>query len=93
MLIIGGSRSRKTNELFHLIIRQQSFDKKYLQSKDSCGAKYQLLINKSENVGLKHFDNSKNFIEYSKDMDNIYENIDEINPNKKLKILIVFDLY
>ena len=93
MLIIGGSRSRQTNALFSLIIRQQSFDKKYLQSEDSCGAKYQLLINKHENVGLKHFDNSKDFIEYSKDMDDIYKNIDEINPNKNLKILIIFDLY
>ena len=26
-----------------------------------------------------------------KDMDDIYENIDEYNPNKKLKILIALD--
>ena len=31
------------------------------------------------------------FIEYSNDMDDIYKNIDEYNPNKKRKILIVFD--
>ena len=38
----------------------------------------------------KSFD-SKGFIEYSSNVDNIYKNIDEYNPNKKWKILIVFD--
>ena len=33
----------------------------------------------------------KAFIEYSNDMDDIYKNIEEYNPNKKQKILIVFD--
>ena len=31
------------------------------------------------------------FIEYLDDMDDIYENIEEYNPNKKSKILIVLD--
>ena len=31
------------------------------------------------------------FIEYSNSMDDIYENIDEENPNKKCKMLIPFD--
>ena len=34
---------------------------------------------------------SKAFIEYSNDMDDVYKNIEEYNPNKKLKMLIVFD--
>ena len=34
---------------------------------------------------------SETFIEYSNHMDNIYKNIEEYNPNKKRKILIVFD--
>ena len=54
--------------------------------------KYQLLINKSKSVSLKHCNDSKAFIEYSNDMKNIYENIDEYNPNKKRKILTVFDM-
>ena len=33
----------------------------------------------------------KTFIEYSNDMDDIYKNIEEYNPSKKRKILIVFD--
>ena len=30
-------------------------------------------------------------VEYSNDMDDIYKNIEECKPNKKRKILIVFD--
>ena len=30
-------------------------------------------------------------MECSNDMDNIYENIEEYNPNKECKILVVFD--
>ena len=51
---------------------------------------FQLLINKRENAGLKYFKDSKAFIEYSIDMDDIYKNIDKYNPNKKRKILIIF---
>ena len=49
------------------------------------------MINKRERVGLKQFHDSKAFIEYSNDMDDISKNIEEYNPNKKRKILIVFD--
>ena len=34
---------------------------------------------------------SKDFVEYLNDMDYIYKNIEEYNPNKKRKILIAFD--
>ena len=40
---------------------------------------------------LKTFLDTKNFIQYSNDMDDIYKNIGEYNPNKKRKILIVVD--
>ena len=63
----------------------------YLYAKDPYEAKYQFLINKQESTGLKHFNDSKAFIEYSNDMNDIYKNIEEYNPNKKRKILIVFD--
>ena len=53
--------------------------------------KYQLLVNRRENTDLKYFNDSKTFIEYSNDIDDIYKNIEECNPNKKRKILIVFD--
>ena len=48
-------------------------------------------MNKQESTGLRHFNDSKAFIEYSNDMDDIYKNIEEHNPNKKQKIFIVFD--
>ena len=66
-------------------------DKICLYAKDPYEAKYQLLINKSESTALKYLNDSKSFIEYSNDMDNIYKNIKEFNPNKKRKMLIVFD--
>ena len=62
-----------------------------IYAEDPHEAKYQFLINKRQNTGLKHFNDSKAFIEYSNDMDNIYKNIKEYSPNKKRKILIVFD--
>ena len=50
-----------------------------------------MLINKRECTGLKHLNNSKAFIEYSNDMGDVDINNEEYNPNKKTKILIVFD--
>ena len=47
-------------------------------------------MNQGESRGLKDFNGSKAFIEYSNDMDDIYKNIEENNPNKKPKILITF---
>ena len=91
ILIVGGSGSGKTNALINLINHEPDIDKIYLYAKDPYEAKYQFLINKRKSTGLKHFNDSKAFIEYSNDMDDIYKNIEEYNPNKKRKILIVFD--
>ena len=49
------------------------------------------MFNKQESTGLRHLNDSKVFIEDSNDIDDVYENIEECNPSKKLKILIVFD--
>ena len=62
----------------------------YLYAKDRYESKYQLLINKRENVFLKHCNDPKASIEYSNDINGIYENINENYTNKKHKILIVF---
>ena len=40
---------------------------------------------------MTHFNDSKAFIEYSNDIDDNYENIEEYNPIKKRKILVVLD--
>ena len=63
----------------------------YLYAKDTNEAKYQLLLNKYKGSELKYFNESKAFIYYSNDTGDIYENIEEYNPNK-LKILIAFDI-
>ena len=62
-----------------------------MYAKDLYDAKYQLLINKSEGTDIKHFNDSEAFIEYSNDTDDIQKNIEEYSPDKKRKILIVFD--
>ena len=69
---------------------QPDIDKIYLYPKDPYESNYQYLINKREGVGTNHFNNPKAFIDYSNDM-HVYKNIDEYNPYKKNKILIVFD--
>ena len=74
ILITGGSGSGKTNLLFTLINQQPHIDKFYLYAKDPYEAKYQFLSNKRESIGLKHFNDSKNFIEYSNGMDEICKN-------------------
>ena len=53
MLIIGPSGSAKTNTLLHLINNFHPIDKIYLYAKDTNEKKYQYLINKREQVGIK----------------------------------------
>ena len=57
--------------------------------KDPFKVKYQLLIKKCKNVGLRDDGDSKAFIEDATDLDDIYENIEKYNLNKEYKILIV----
>ena len=62
-----------------------------MYAKDPYEAKYQYLINKHEKVGLSHYDDPKAFMEYSNDMQDVYKNIEDYNPRKNCKVLIVFD--
>ena len=91
LLIIGGSGSGKTNTLLNLINNQPNIDIIYLYVKDPYEDKYQFLTKKRESIGLKHLNNSKPFIEYSNDMHDAYNIIDDCNPDKENKMLIVFD--
>ena len=72
-----------------MINQQPDIDKIYLYAKDPYEAKYQFLIKKRENVGTKHFNDSKVFTEYSNNIND--NNFEDYNQNKKRKILIVFD--
>ena len=62
-----------------------------MYAKDPHEAKYQFLVNKRESTGLKHLNDPKAFIEYSNDIQDVYKNVEEYNPGKERKILIVFD--
>ena len=88
--IIGGSGSGKTNTLLNLINEQRDIYKIYLYAKDLSEPKYEFLIKNRENAGIKHVNNWKAFIECSNTMDDVYWNIDDYNPNRKRKVLIIF---
>ena len=47
----------------------------YLYGKDPYEAEYKFLINKRESAGLKYLNDSKAFIEYSNNIDDIYKKI------------------
>ena len=77
--------------MLNLIKEQDDIDKIYLYAKDLSEPKYEFLIKKREDAGIKHFNDTEAFIECSNTMDDVYENIDNYNPSRKRKILIVFD--
>ena len=91
ILIVRGSRSGKTNALFNLINEQDDSDKIYLYAKDLNEPKYEYLIKNHKNTGIKHLNDPNAFIECSNTMDDVYENINDYNPIRKRKKLIVFD--
>ena len=71
---------------------QPDINKIFIFAKDTYQGKHQLLINNKESIGLfKYLNHSKAFTEYSNCMDDIYENTEEYNRNKKRKIMIVFE--
>ena len=52
------------NSLFNLLRQQPDIDEIDSCAKNPYEAKYQFLINKQKSTGLKHFNDSKAFIEY-----------------------------
>ena len=91
MLIIGPSGSGKTNTLLHLINNLHPIDKIYLYAKDLHEPKYEYLINKREQAGIKNLNDPHAFIEYSNDMNDVLDDINNYNKNSDKKVLIVFD--
>ena len=84
--------SGKTNVLLNLIKHQQpDINKIYLYIKDPFESKYQLLVNGKEKVGIANLKNPNAFIDYSQTIDEVYENLEDYNPTKKRRVLIVFD--
>ena len=91
MLIIGPPGSGKTNTLLHLINNLHPIDKIYLYAKDIHEPKYEYLINKREQAGIKNLNDPNAFIEYSDDMNDVLDDINNYNKNRDKKVLIVFD--
>ena len=91
MLIIGPSGSGKTNTLLRLINNLHRIDKIYLYAKDTDEKKYQFLMNKREQAGIKNLNDPHEFIEHSNDMDDVFDNIDNYNKIRDKKVLIIFD--
>ena len=94
MLIIGPSGSGKTNTLLHLISnlnKTTPVDITYLYAKDLAESKYEFLITKRKNAGIKHFNDPTAFIEYSDNMNDVYANISNYNKKRDNKVLILFD--
>ena len=91
MLIIGPSGSGKTNTLLHLINNLHPIDKIYFYAKDLSEPKYEFLITKREQAEIKNLNDPHAFIEYSNDMDDVLDDINNYNKNRNKKVLIVFD--
>ena len=92
--VIGPSGSGKTNALLNLIQKQNNdspIDRIYLYAKDLREPKYQLLVERCENGGIRNINDPSAFIEYSSAMDDVCNNTDDYNPKRKRKVLIVFD--
>ena len=59
-------------------------DKIYVYAKD-------ILIHKREQGGIKDLNDPNAFIEYSDDMDDVPDDVNNYNKNRDKKVLIVFD--
>ena len=86
MLIIGPSGSGKTNTILHLIEKFHPIDKIYLYAKDTDEEKHQYLINKRKQVGIKNLNDPHAFIEYSSDMNDVLQDINNYNKNRNKKV-------
>ena len=62
-----------------------------MYSKDLSEPKYEFLIKKCKDAGIKYLNDPHTFIECLNMMDDIYENIDDCKLSRKRKTLIVFD--
>ena len=63
ILIIGGSGSGKIKTLLNLINEQNDIDKINLYARDLNEPKYNVLIKKHKNAGIKHLNDRNAFIE------------------------------
>ena len=76
-------------------IKEQDYhdviDKIYLYGRDLKEPKYPFLIEKREDAGIKNLNNPNVFVVCSNMMDHIYGKIDNYNPKRDKKVLIVYN--
>ena len=60
-------------------------DKIYLYAKDLHEPKYEYLTNKREHAGIKNLNDPHAFIEYSDDMNDVLDDINNYNKNRDKK--------
>ena len=77
--------------MINLINEQNDIDKIFLYARDLSESKYEYLIKKREDVGIKYANNQNALINCANTMDDVYENIHDYNPSRKRNILIVSD--
>lgn len=65
--------------------------KKFIYALKIHTKKNQFLIKKPDSVNSKYCNDPKSCIENSDNIDDIYDNINDYNPNKKRKMLILLD--
>ena len=53
--------------------------------------KVSITYQRKRKKGIKELKNPKAFINHSQTVDGVYENLEDYNPTKKIKVLIVFD--
>ena len=90
ILTIGDSGWGKTNTLLNLIKEKGDINKIYLYAKYLSQPKYEFFIKKRKDAEIKHLNDLNVFIECSITMEDVYENTDNYNPSRKIKILIDF---
>ena len=86
ILIIGSSGSWRTNTLLNLIKEQvyhDVIDKIHLYAKGLSEPKYEHLIKKREDAGIKNVNNPNAFVACSNTMDDGYEDLDNYSPKRK----------
>ena len=77
--------------MLSLFINLHPIDKIYLYAKDLHEPKYEYLINKREQAGIKNLNDPHAFIEYLDDMNDVLDDINNYDKNRDKKVLIVFD--
>ena len=91
-IVSNKNENKDNNWAFRIsIIGPSGSGKIYLYAKDIDEPKYEYLINKREQAGIKNLDDPKAFVEYSDDMNDVLDDINNYNKNRYKTVLIVFD--